>query len=160
MAFTFSPYETSQMNPWIALACCALFASAYFAGRHDGASLSEAAQVREEKIAKLAYDKAMEAAASAISKLEIKHVTYRQKIEREVKEVPVYRSVECQHTPDGLRILNAALTNGAEPAGDRQLSAKPGDAVGLKFRRDDGEAGRGLRDLFQVPGSGAHGEQK
>ena len=95
MAFTFSPYETSQMNPWIALACCALFASAYFAGRHDGASLSEAAQVREEKIAKLAYDKAMEAAASAISKLEIKHVTYRQKIEREVKEVPVYRSVEC-----------------------------------------------------------------
>lgn len=144
------------MNPWIALACCALFASAYFAGRHDGASLSEASALRDEKIAQQVYDKAMEATFKAISKLEVKHVTYKQKIEREVKEVPVYRSVECQHTPDGLRIINSALTNGAEPAGDRQLPTLPRSVDGLKFRGNNGETGRGVGDLLSLPGSGPY----
>lgn len=144
------------MNPWVALVCCALIACSYLAGRHGGEKITEASALRDEKIAQQVYDKAMEATSKAISKLEVKHVTYKQKIEREIKEVPVYRSLECQHTPDGLRIINSALTNGAEPAGDRQLPTLPRSVDGLKFRGNNGETGRGVGDLLSLPGSGPY----
>ncbi|WP_150428883.1 hypothetical protein [Dechloromonas sp. CZR5] len=95
----------------------------YVWGRHDGAALEAAASVRETAVAERAVAAAQEGAAKEIAKLEIKHVTLQQRIERETREIPVYR--DCRHSADGLQQLNAALENRSVPADGGQL---PGNA--------------------------------
>lgn len=142
------------MNPWAILGAVAITLLAYLGGRYEGGKLAEAAQLRDEQVAEAVYAKALKATATEIAKLEIKHVTYQSRIERETREVPVYRSVGCNHTDDGLRILNAALTNGAEPAGDRKLPGEPGETRRPELWRNGREAGAGGGDLLQVPNRG------
>lgn len=72
----------------------------------------DAQLLREEQI----VQKAQEGAAKEIAKIEVKNVTIKQKLEREIHEKPVYR--DCKHTPDGLRLINDALTG----SGDSELS--------------------------------------
>ena len=145
-------------SPWAILGAVvtafALLIGGYTYGRHDGKTLAEAAQLREERIATLTYEKAQKATAEEIAKLEIKHVTYQTRIERETREVPVYRSADCNHTDDGLRIINAALTNGAIAPGDSKLSEVLGSVGRPELRSNVGEAGEGGGDLLQVPRSG------
>jgi hypothetical protein len=81
-----------------------------------------ATQAREDKIAKTAADASQTAAAVAISKIEVQRVEITQPVLREVRTKTVY--LECKHTPDGLRGVNAALTGRtAEPARGGQLPA-------------------------------------
>lgn len=112
-----------SLNAWAAVAGVLLIAAGYGAGRYDGARLNEAGQLRDEHVAQVAYEAAQSATATEIQKLEIRHVTIKQRVERETREVPVYR--DCRHSDAGLRAVNAALANAPLPAGDRQL---PGDA--------------------------------
>lgn len=72
---------------------------------------------------------AMDGAAAAIAKLEIKHETIIKPLRTEVVTQTEYR--DCHHTPDGLRALNDALTNGdgSEPVDSGQLP-KVDSAVG------------------------------
>jgi hypothetical protein len=64
---------------------------------------------------------AMQAAAEAISKIEVRNVTIRQQAETLTREVPVYR--DCRNTDDGLRLINEALTGiAAQPPGSGSLS--------------------------------------
>lgn len=111
------------MNPYalaaIGAAVMAAVAGAYWQGRSDGRDVCQAAQVREKDIATRAVNAAASAAAAAISNLEVQRVEITQPIIREVREKRVY--VDCRHTPDGLRGVNAALTGSAEPAGAGQL---------------------------------------
>lgn len=100
----------------------------YVWGRHDGSALAEAGVLRENALVEKAIEASQSGAAAAIAKLEIKHVTLQQKIERETREVPVYR--DCRHSPDGLRSLNEALGNRADAPGGRQLSDDAGAATG------------------------------
>ncbi|MBS1188894.1 MAG: hypothetical protein H6R10_686 [Rhodocyclaceae bacterium] len=116
------------MNPYIIIAAILAAVGSYFWGRSDGAELADAAQLREERIAEKAREAAQQGAASEIAKLEIKNVTIKQRVERETREVPVYRN--CRHSPDGLRAINAALTNGAESPGGGELPGEPGAAAG------------------------------
>lgn len=95
----------------------------YVWGRHDGAALEAAARLREEAVVNKTIEAAQVGAAKEIAKLEIKHVTLQQRIERETREIPVYR--DCRHSAVGLLQLNAALENGAVPADGGQL---PGNA--------------------------------
>jgi|SRR6186713_1828932 len=116
------------MNPWallgIVLAASALTGTAYVRGRHDGENAEIASRQRVEDVRVAATEAAASAAASAISKIEVRHVQIRQQLETTVREVPVYR--DCRHDPAGLQRLNAALTEpGAEPAGGGQLPAAP-----------------------------------
>jgi ABC-type uncharacterized transport system ATPase component len=56
-------------------------------------------QVREE---------AARGAAEAIAKIEIKQVTIKQELQREILTNTVYR--ECQHNDVGMQLLNSALS--------------------------------------------------
>jgi hypothetical protein len=99
---------------------------AYGAGRdHELAT-----QHREARAAQIATAAAADAAASAIQSIKVRHVTIRQSLEREVREVPVYTSPDCRLSAAGLRDLNAALSGDAAsaPAG-RGLVPTP-DALG------------------------------
>ena len=111
------------MNPWLILAAVIAWGGAYFWGRNDGADLVRAEQSRAEHLVLKVREEAQLGAAAEIAKLEIKHVTLTQHLQKETRIEPVY--LDCRHTPDGLRVLNAALTNRPVTAGDRQL---PGDA--------------------------------
>lgn len=139
-------------NPWFGVGAIALCIACYAAGRHDGSRLEESAQAREERAAQVAYDNAQRAAAEAIAKLEVKHVTYKQQIEREVREVPVYR--DCRNTPGGMLAINAALANGAVASGGSELPANTRNADRRLVRSDSSETGGGIRGVLQVSGSG------
>jgi hypothetical protein len=103
---------------WAALTCIAIAISAacgfaYVKGRADGRAVERDKRAGELSIEARASAAAASAAADAISKIEIRHVTIRQALETQVREVPVFR--DCHLPADSLRNLNAALT-GAEPA--------------------------------------------
>ena len=110
------------------LAVLLALGACYAWGRHDGAALTEADVLRENALVEKAMSASQAGAAAAIAKLEIKHVTLQQKIERETREVPVYR--DCRHSHGGLRSLNYALANRSGTAGDGQLPGDAGPATG------------------------------
>lgn len=141
-----------SVNPWAVVVGVSVCVACYVAGRHDGAKIEDAAQAREERATQVAYGSAQKAAAEAIAKLEVKHVTYKQQIEREVREVPVYR--DCRHSDDGMRAINAALANGAVAPGSGELSVDAW-SIGRRFVwSDSGKIGGGVRGVLQVPGGG------
>jgi hypothetical protein len=92
-----------------ALAFVLLMGGSYWGGRMDGKQLCEASAVKNEEVARTAREAAASAAADAIAKMKVRHVTVRTEMEREIREVPVYR--DCRHTPDGLQRINEALAN-------------------------------------------------
>ena len=61
---------------------------------------------------------ALKAAAQAIAARDVKQQTIRERVIRETVEKPVY--VSCRHDDSGLRDINAALTESADPS---ELSA-------------------------------------
>ncbi len=115
------------MNPYLLLASGLVWAASlagtawwfYDAGR----SAELATQAREERAALVASDAAASAAAAAIAKIEVKHVTVRQQLEREVNTREVFR--ECRSGADAVRMLNAApgIAPAASAAGGGQLPA-------------------------------------
>lgn len=56
---------------------------------------------------------ALKAAAQAIAAIDVKQQTIRERVIRETVEKPVYR--DCRHDADGLRDINAALSESADP---------------------------------------------
>jgi maleate cis-trans isomerase len=80
-----------------------------------------ASQAREDKAADTAARVASDAAAKAISGIEVQRVEITQPTITKVRETVRYR--ECVHEPGVLRNINAALTGRAEPAGGGQLPA-------------------------------------
>ena len=98
----------------------------YFKGVNTGKQLQKAEQLSTESIIKSAIEEsrnlALEETAKAISKIEVKNVTIYRQATKEVIKEPVYR--DCTHTPDGLQLVNEALSNGKtanKPSGDTKL---------------------------------------
>ena len=85
----------------------------------QGVDSCAAATARDERVARVAYDKGQEGAAAAIAKLEIKKVTIKQRVERETREVPVYR--DCRHSPVGVLGVNQALSGKPVSPGNSEL---------------------------------------
>jgi hypothetical protein len=108
--------------PWIILGVTLLVGAAgaggYWQGSKHKADEIAAQQAREAALVDKAADAAALAAADAISKIEVKNVTIRQKAETVVREVPVYG--DCRHDPRTYGLLNDALSSGA-------AEAKPAD---------------------------------
>ena len=124
MASVLSRLDASQrdelarsMNPYLLLAgviaWAASVAGAFFYGQGVGKDSEIATQAREDKVAVIASEAAASAAARAISKLEVKHVTIRQKADTVIREVPAYR--DCVNDQRVLDSINQA--RGYEPAG-------------------------------------------
>lgn len=102
----------SLLNPWVLLSVVALLGGsnaltawkAYRAGQDK----CIAEQARDAAVAQIAS----EAAAEAISKIEVKNTTIRQTLEKEVRENTVYR--DCRSGPGPVGLLNS--TPGVAPA--------------------------------------------
>ncbi|WKB52326.1 hypothetical protein [Eleftheria terrae] len=117
----------SPAAPYLLLAAGALWvasaAGAFVYGRTVGQDACEAAKAREERVAQVARDAAIDAAAKAISNITVQHTTVHQKLEHEVRTKTVYR--DCRSGPDAVRLFNSTLPGAepAQPAGSGQLPA-------------------------------------
>lgn len=111
-----------------ALAVVALTGGAYWAGHTAGTDAQAARQQRDVDLVTKAGDAAASAAAAAINGIEVKHVTVRQQLEREVIDRPVYR--DCRSGPDAVSLFNSTIpASAAEPGpGGGELPAT--DAAG------------------------------
>lgn len=110
--------------PWmllgILLAILAAGGAGYWQGGKHKADELAARAAREDRVRAETREVAMQAAAEAIGQIEIRNVTIRQKAETVTREVPVYR--ECNHSADGLQLVNSALAGQQpRPADRRQL---------------------------------------
>lgn len=82
-----------------------------------------AAQARESKAGIQAAEIAARVSAEAIARIEVKNVTVRQALEREVITRDVYR--DCRSGPDAARLLNSTpgiAQPAAQPASSGELS--------------------------------------
>jgi len=99
------------MNPYFMLGGVLAFliatGGAYIQGRADGGDKCVAEQVRDEQVAQIASQAAAASAAEAISRIEVKHATVRQTLEREIVEKPVFR--DCRSGADAVRLFNSTL---------------------------------------------------
>jgi hypothetical protein len=112
------------MSAWVSLVLAAALAASHGAallyGRHLEAEHVDAVKHREERVAKVAGDAAAEAAASAIRRMKVQHVTLRQEVETRVRDDDVYR--DCRIDPVSMRNINAIRT-GEPSAPVRELPA-------------------------------------
>lgn len=110
--------------PWLLLALLVAVIGAggvgyWQGGKHKANEIAAQEQRDQEK-----RQEVLDAVADAVSKIEIRNVTIRQKAETITREVPVYR--DCRHDPDGLRLINEALTGVAvAPGGELSSPATP-----------------------------------
>jgi hypothetical protein len=102
-----------MVGPWTILALVLLWigsiVGAFTGGVRVEADHKDAMQARENKIGEAAAAQASYAAASAIASIRVVNTTIQSKVQHEIETHTVYR--DCEHTPDGLRFVNAALTN-------------------------------------------------
>lgn len=121
-----------------AISTLAALVGGFVYGMQLGKDIERGAQLRVAEVRAQTQQDAAEGVAREIAKLEPKLVTLKERVTREVREVPVYR--ECVHTPDGLRDINAALTaQPGNPFGDRGVPV-PDAAGGPELRGDQPEA--------------------
>lgn len=109
----------SLLNPWVLLGLIAIVAVTYITGYQNGKGQAADENLRLESVALRVSAAAQEAAATEIAKIQIRHTTIQQKVQRETIENPVYR--DCRHSPDGLQLANQALANGTVSSRDSQL---------------------------------------
>lgn len=79
----------------------------------------EAEQMRTEIAIKQAADASAQAAAKAISQIEVKHVTVRQELEREIQTREVFR--DCRSGESAVGLLNSSP--GISPAASAARSS-------------------------------------
>ena len=106
------------MNPWVLLGIAIALAGSHFAAYRHGVTVTEGAYAMAAQEGQKARDDALQAAAKEIAKIDVKNVTIRQNLEKEVHEKTVYR--DCLNTADSMQLINAALTN-IIPSGNGKL---------------------------------------
>ena len=85
----------------------------------------------------------------------VKWRTVKKEVERVVKGDPVYVSLECRVTDDGVRVYNAAAAGLQLAAADIKPPAVPEKPAAAEARRNDGRpagnGGVGLRPISRMP---------
>ncbi len=114
------------MTPYLLALSLVTGVGGFFYGQRIGKQGAEAQAARDDRIAQVAYESGQRGAAEAIAKLKPRNVTIRQELEREIRTNTVYR--DCRVPPDGVRLVNDAITGRAQPAGAGQLPAPDGAA--------------------------------
>ena len=113
---------------------------AFFFGRAEGREIEREHQQQTALLIQQVKTEMLASASQAIGKIEMRQQTVRQEVQTLVREVPVYRDAHCVNTPDGLRLINAALTGAAESPDPGQLPGAD-TAHGPVIRGDGAEAG-------------------
>lgn len=112
----------------VALAWSLSVGAAGIYGMKLGKDTKEAAAAREEKLVREATDKTLTLTAEAIAKIEVKHVTVTQKLQKEVFSREVFR--ECVSGPEPVRLFNSTIGEGSAPAANTDSILPPADPVG------------------------------
>ncbi len=88
-----------------------------------GQNAEIATQAREDRASAVATEAAANAAATAISKIEVRNVTVTKALEREVLTREVFR--DCRSGMDAVRLLNStpSVAPAASAPGDSKLPA-------------------------------------
>lgn len=108
------------MNPYVLIASGVAVIALAIASFTFGVRYEKGQHARTEVLIARVREEAQLGAADAIAKNRPVQQIIKQKLETEVREVPVYR--DCRNTPDVQRLLNNALTNGgSEPPGGSEL---------------------------------------
>ena len=93
-----------------AVLALALIGCAYIAGRWDGGRIKAGERAIAEVAAEKAAKASREEAGKAIARISVRHQTIHNALEREVIREPIYTSTDCRLTPDGMRLVNQAIT--------------------------------------------------
>lgn len=118
------------MSPYAYLGAGALWvasvASVGWFSYGAGKDAELATRAREDQVAKKAADAAANAAAAAISKIEVRNVTVNKALEREVFTKEVFR--DCRSGDAAVRLLNATagIAAAASAPGGGELPAAGG----------------------------------
>jgi len=108
------------MNPYIIIVALLAVLGAGASGFKLGRDSVIAGQAREDAQIEKAIQAANTATAEAISKIKVTNKTIQNELQKEVRYETVYSSSSCANTPNGLRLVNQALT-GDNPASDSKL---------------------------------------
>lgn len=116
----------SFLGPYQLLIAGALMIAAlgtsYLRGRADGANAVEAHIAEQQTVVNETRAAAIAGAAEEIAKIQIRHNTIKQELEKQIVEKPVYR--DCVVDERGMQLINSALTAGASavPVGNGNVS--------------------------------------
>lgn len=130
------------MNPYAILGAALLWGASllgtgwWFYG--SGRDSEKAKQADIDKAIQKTRDAAQQGAADAIVKAAADNTKTITRIKTVTREVPVYRSTECQHDDRVWDDLNSALRG--EPAGQGLVPKGSGGADGQGLRDDLGKA--------------------
>lgn len=97
--------------PWALLLSALVAGGAYWQGRQDGRAAAQADAAVAEQLVRQAGEASAQAAAEAIGRIQVRHSTIRQEVEREIQVRTEYR--DCRHAPEQLQRINAALSGPA-----------------------------------------------
>lgn len=97
------------MNPHLIIAALAAVLAAGAGGFKLGADHEVASQARAQEQLDKAIEAATAATAEAISKIKITNKTIQNEVRHETSTQTVYRDGTCNHTDDGMRLVNKAL---------------------------------------------------
>lgn len=87
---------------------CVTLVGAFWYGNQVGGDREVAKQVKIDQVVAATREAAQQGAADAIAKNKPYNNYIKGRVETIVRENTVYR--DCAHTPDGLRLINEALT--------------------------------------------------
>ena len=90
-----------------ALAAAGACAGSFFYGVGVGKDSIIAQEAKAEQLLTQAVDRVLVGTAEAINKIEVKHVTVKQQLQREVIEREVFR--DCRSGPESVRLFNSTL---------------------------------------------------
>lgn len=110
----FSLLKPYALGIFIAAGSAALAGSAWF-GYQQGARITQARWDASVVARKAGEDAALQAAAAAIARIEVKSERIIQPVRTEIRTNTVYR--DCKHSDDSLRNLNALITGSELPGG-------------------------------------------
>lgn len=109
----------SILNPWVLVAVLLLCVGSAAGGLYMGVKFQTGKQATAAQLIVDAGKAAQSAAAVEIAKIKPRNIVQRSILEREIVKVPDYS--KCSNSADGLRAINGALGNTAEPSGYQQL---------------------------------------
>lgn len=103
------------MNPYLIIAALVAVMVAGAGGFRLGVDHNKATEADKRELVAEAVDAANVAAAHAIAGIKVTNQHIYQELEREIHTNTVY--ADCRHGPDGLRLVNEALSGAQRPGG-------------------------------------------
>lgn len=96
-----------MIQPYLGVVAAIALVGTHWWAFQTGKDAELGVQAREDAIAIKAADSAASAAVAAINRIEVKHVTIRQELEREIRTREVFR--DCRSGPGPVGLFNSSI---------------------------------------------------